>query len=250
MLILLPPSEGKTRPETGPALDFDTLSSPELNPVREQLLRALVKLSGTKRAAEVLGLGPKQSTEIEHNRGLLDAPTARADHIYTGVLFGELDAQSFDDSSRARFEERVAIASALFGLVRPHDQIPAYRMSGSVTLPRLGSVSSRWKPVIPEAISRLAEDGLVVDLRSGTYVALGKPEEHVESTTMRVLQEANGKRSIVSHFNKATKGRIVRDLVTENVEAKTNVELSEALEDLGYRNELAGSRVDVIVTEL
>lgn len=218
--------------------------------MREQLLRTLIKLSGTKRAAEVLGLGPKQSAEIEYNRGLLEAPTARADQVYTGVLFGELDAHTLEAQSRTRLEERVAIASALFGLVRPHDHIAAYRMSGSVSLPRLGTVSSRWKPVLPEAITRLSNDGLVVDLRSGTYVALGKPEKHLESATIRVLQETNGKRSIVSHFNKATKGRIVRSLLTENVEAKTAAELSETLADLGYRNELDGSRIDVIVSEL
>lgn len=250
MLILLPPSEGKTRPETGPTLDFASLSSPELNPVREQLLRALIALSGTKRAADILGLGPKQSAEIEYNRGLTSSPTARADEIYTGVLFGELDVQTLDAASRTRLDERVAIASALFGLVRPHDHIPSYRMSGTVTLPRLGTVSSRWKPVIPQAITGLANDGLVVDLRSGTYVALGKPQKHLESVTIRVLHEADGKRSIVSHFNKATKGRIVRALLAEDVEAKTATELGEALADLGYRNEIDGSRIDVIVTEI
>lgn len=250
MLILLPPSEGKTRPESGPSLDLAGLSSPELNPVRQQLLNALNKLSGTKNAANVLGLGPKLREELKHNQRLLQAPTARADAIYTGVLFSELDPSSFEADARTRLSERVAIASALFGLVRPDDQIPAYRMSGSVTLPRLGTVSSRWKPVLPHTISGLADGGLVVDLRSGTYVALGKPEKHVESATIRVLHEANGKRSVVSHFNKATKGRIVRRLLIEDVEVKTALELSQTLSDLGYRNEIDGSRIDVIVTQL
>ena len=250
MLILLPPSEGKTRPETGTPLDLTSLSSPELNPVRGQLLKALIKLSGTKNAAEVLGLGPKLHGELEHNRHLLEAPTARADEIYTGVLFSELDPASLEVAAHARLSERVAIASALFGLVRPSDQIPAYRLSGSVTLPRLGTVSSRWKPVLPGTISRLADGGLVVDLRSGTYVALGKPEKLVAATTIRVLHEANGKRSVVSHFNKATKGRIVRQLLTENVEASTIEQFGAALRDLGYVVEIDGARIDVIVSEI
>ncbi|TXJ04889.1 MAG: peroxide stress protein YaaA [Aeromicrobium sp.] len=250
MLILLPPSEGKTRPETGPALDLTKLSSPELNPVRQQLMNALVKLSGSKNGAEVLGLGPKLHGELEHNRNLPHAPTARADEIYTGVLFGELDPASLDPAARARLDQRVAIASALFGLVRPSDLIPAYRMSGSVTLPRLGTVSSRWKPVLPQAITTLADGGLVVDLRSGTYVALGKPEKHIESVTIRVLHEKDGKRSIVSHFNKATKGRIVRQLLTENVAADSEAEFVSALRDLGYTVESENGRIDVIVSEL
>lgn len=250
MLILLPPSEGKTRPESGPMLDLSQLSSPELNPVRQQLLNALVKLSGTKNGASALGLGPKLHGELEHNQQLLQAPTARADEIYTGVLFSELDPASLDPAARVRLDQRVAIASALFGLVRPSDLIPAYRLSGSVTLPRLGTVSSRWKPVMPATISSLADGGLVVDLRSGTYVALGKPEKHIESVTIRVLHEKDGKRSIVSHFNKATKGRIVRQLLTENVAADSEAEFVSALRDLGYTVESENGRIDVIVSEL
>lgn len=250
MLILLPPSEGKTRPESGPSLDLSNLSSPELNPVRQQLLNALRKVSGTKNAAKVLGLGPKLHGELEHNQRLLEAPTARADEIYTGVLFSELEPASLTPAAKTRLSERVAMASALFGLVRPSDQIPAYRMSGSVTLPRLGTVSSRWKPVLPQTISRLADGGLVVDLRSGTYVALGKPDKHITSTTIRVLHESNGTRSVVSHFNKATKGRIVRQLLTENVEATGINQFGAALRDLGYVVEIDGPRIDVIVNEI
>ncbi len=250
MLILLPPSEGKTRPDTGPPLSIDQLSSPELNPTRRQLLRSLVKVSCSKRAAEVLGLGPKQGADIEYNQQIETAPTARADEIYTGVLFTELSPATLSDASRKRLDERVAIASALFGLVRPGDQISAYRLSGTVTLPRLGTVSSRWKPVVPQTISHMASGGLVVDLRSGTYVALGKPEKHVESTTIRVLHEQHGKRTVVSHFNKTTKGRIVRRLVDEDVEAKTVADFADALRDLGYQLEIDQNRIDVIVTEV
>lgn len=249
MLILLPPSEGKTRPESGPALDVDGLSSPGLNRVREQLLTTLIRLSGTRRANEILGLGPTQAEDVHHNTLLREAPTARADAIYTGVLFSELGPDTLEDA-RARFESRVAIASALFGIVRPHDRIPAYRMSGSVSLPRLGTVASRWKSVIPQAITDLADGGLVVDLRSGTYVALGKPAAAVPTATMRVLHEKDGKRSVVSHFNKATKGRIVRQLMIEDVEAADASALATALSDLGHVVERVDQRIDVIVTDV
>ena len=247
MLILLPPSEGKTAPQTGPPLDLTALSSPVLHRTREQLLNALVRLSSTKRAAEILGLGPQQATDIERNVRLREEPAAPAIDVYTGVLYGELDWVGLDEAARQRGRESLAIASALFGLVRPHDLIPAYRMSGSVTLPRLGTVASRWKPVVPRAIEELAAGGLVVDLRSGTYVALGAAP--AGSVTMRVLTEANGRRSIVSHSNKATKGRIVGRMLAENVEAKDADGLADALRDLGWTIESSGpTRLDVILT--
>ncbi len=247
MLILLPPSEGKTAPESGPALDLAGLSSPVLNRTRDQLLNALVRLSSTKRAAEILGLGPQQSADIERNARLCAEPTAAAIDVYTGVLYGELDWAGLDTAAQERGRRTLAIASALFGLVRPHDRIPAYRMSGSVTLPRLGTVASRWKPVIPRAIAELADGQLVVDLRSGTYVALGAAA--AGSVTMRVLTEANGKRSIVSHSNKATKGRIVGRMLAEDVEAKDVDSLADALRDLGWTIESSGpTRLDVILS--
>ncbi|MFS0884898.1 YaaA family protein [Aeromicrobium sp. 179-A 4D2 NHS] len=246
MLILLPPSEGKTAPENGPALDLEALSSPVLRRTREQLLNALVRLSSTRRAAEILGLGPQQAADIERNARLREEPSAPAIEVYTGVLYGELDWAGLDADARERGRETLAIASALFGLVRPHDLIPAYRMSGSVTLPRLGTVASRWKPVVPRAIEELAAGELVVDLRSGTYVALGAAP--AGSVTMRVITETEGRRSIVSHSNKATKGRIVGQLLAEGVEAKDADGLADALRDLGWEIESSGpARLDVIL---
>lgn len=246
MLILLPPSEGKTRPESGPVLDVEALSSPRLHRTRVQLLNALVRLSSTKRAPEILGLGPQQTADIARNVNLRDEPTAPAIEVYTGVLYGELGWSGLDDAAQERGRSSLAIASALFGLVRPHDHIPAYRMSGSVTLPRLGTVASRWKPVVPQAIAELAESELVLDLRSGTYVALGSAP--AGSVTLRVLTEKDGKRSIVSHSNKATKGQIVRRVLAEGVEAKDVDTFAEALRDLGWVIEESGpARLDVVL---
>lgn len=246
MLILLPPSEGKTAPQTGPSLDLAALSSPVLHRTREQLLNALVRLSSTRRAAEILGLGPQQAADIERNVHLREEPTAPAVDVYTGVLYGELDWSALDAAAQERGRETLAIASALFGLLRPHDQIPAYRMSGSVALPRLGTVASRWKPVVPRAIEELADGDLVIDLRSGTYVALGVAP--AGSVTMRVLTEKDGKRSIVSHSNKATKGRIVGQLLAEGVQAKDADTLADALRDLGWTIESSGpARLDVVL---
>lgn len=254
MLILLPPSEGKTRPATGTPLDLDALSFPTLTPVRELLLRTLVKLcnGNPKRAAEVLGLGPTQADAIATNAVLLDEPTARTDEIYTGVLFSALDLSSLDDAARQRADASLAIATALFGLVRPGDHIPAYRLSGNVTLPRLGTVAGRWRVPLPRVMAEATGDGLLIDLRSGTYTALGKPPAALDerTATMRVLHEHNGQRKVVSHFNKATKGRIVRELLESGADPRTIDELQEALSDLGWTIERAGTRLDVVVAEV
>ena len=217
MLILLPPSEGKTRPESGAPLDLESLSFSSLTATRALLLRTLIKVcnGNPKRAMQILDLGPTQAEAIATNAVLEAEPTARADAIYTGVLFSTLDLPSLEDASRARADESLAIASALFGLLRPGDAIPAYRLSGNLSLPRLGTVAGRWRTPLPRVLREVTGDGLLIDLRSGTYTALGKPPADLatRTVTMRVLHEHQGTRKVVSHFNKATKGRIVRGLL-------------------------------------
>ena len=92
MLILLPPSEGKSAPRRGKSLDLASLSTPALTPTRTTLLAALTELcrADPDEAVEVLGLGPAQRDLVLRNATLASAPTARADAIYTGVLYDAL----------------------------------------------------------------------------------------------------------------------------------------------------------------
>ena len=252
--MLLPPSEGKTTPESGDPLDLDALGSPDLTATRERILRTLVRVcSGNRaRAMERLGLGPTQAEAVERNATLPQQPTARADAVYTGVLYSAWDPAGRSAAARARAEDSVAVCSALFGLLRPGDPIPAYRLSGTVTLPRLGTVAGLWRPVLGPELAERVGDGLLVDLRSGTYVNLHKPQGDLaaRTATIRVLHDSGGKRSVVSHFNKATKGRIVQALLEEGAEPHDVTDLAEALADLGWTVEREGNRLDVVVSEV
>lgn len=224
---------------------------PQLSRTREQLLNALIKVSSGNpaRASDWLGLGPGQAADLERNARLDREPTAPARQIYTGVLFGELDLESLPDSTQQLANDQLLIASGLFGLISPGDRIPAYRLSGSASLPRLGTIASRWKPVLPKTIAEFAGNRLVVDLRSGSYIALGKVPSDVARTSIRVLSERDGKRSVVSHFNKATKGKIVRQLLLESVTASTVDELAHHIEKLGWHVEKRADQLDVVLFE-
>lgn len=259
MLILLPPSEGKTAPRRGKPLDLSALSSPGLSATRAALLEALTDLcrSDPDKAVEVLGLGPAQRDLVERNAGLTDAPTARADAIYTGVLYDALGFDTLSPAARRRATARVAVTSSLFGIVRPGDRIPAYRLSGDAALPGVGSVAGVWREVLGGAVADALGTGLLVDLRSSTYAAFWRPAKDLASrvATVRVLHEANGRRTVVSHFNKATKGRIVRALLEDGADPRTPAALAEALTRLGWTVEVGdptpkGTRLDVVVTEV
>lgn len=259
VLILLPPSEGKTAPRRGKPLDLAALSSPVLTPARTRLLESLVALcrDEPERAATVLGLGPAQLDLVARNAGLATAPTARADAIYTGVLYDALDPASLTPAARRRATGRLAVTSALFGLVRPGDRIPAYRLSGDAVLPGVGSVAGVWREALGEAITDAVRGGLLVDLRSSTYAAFWRPPAELSRrvATVRVLHESGGRRTVVSHFNKATKGRIVRALLEDGADPRTPTAFADALRRLGWTVEVGdasprGTQLDVVVTEV
>lgn len=265
MLVLLPPSEGKATVRSRSVLDLDALSLPGLTETRASVLEELVALcSGDEdKAREVLGLSEGLRGEVTRNAGLRTAPVRPAGEIYTGVLYDALGLATLSAAAKRRANRSLLIFSGLWGAVRPKDPIPAYRCSGGVRLPGLGALASRWRSSMAEVLPAAAGDGPVLDLRSSAYVGMWKPEGGLaeRTATVRVLQsrivDGVEKRSVVSHFNKATKGRLVRGLLEAGAAPRGPEALAGALRELGYTVEggaPAGRgrpwQLDVIVTDL
>jgi len=226
VLVLLPPSETKADGGVGAPLDLDALSFPDLNPVRRKLADNLVELAADVPASmAALGLTERQDAEVARNARLFASPTMPALHRYTGVLYDALDVRSLTRGERAKVNGRLAVASALFGVVRATDPIPAYRCSGDSVLPGAGPLGSLWRPVLEPAINDL--DDLVVDLRSGTYANLARLPDAI---TVRVVT-ATG--TTISHFNKAYKGRLARVLGTASSEPGTVTGLIRVVRNAG-----------------
>ena len=236
-----------------------SLSFPQFDPARSKVLKALMTMCAKdpRGAAKVLGLGPTQQDEVRLNSLLTKAPAGPAIEVYTGVLYEALDAPSMTSAQRRRLDQRVVIASARFGFLRPSDLIPAYRLSGDATLPKIGALALYWRELLSSALD--TEPGVILDLRSGTYVALGPipPAAAQRAVVGRVLLERSGKRSVVSHHNKATKGRLVRALVQSGSVPKSINALIAAITEVGFHCELIepakverAATLDIIVREI
>jgi uncharacterized protein len=237
VLVLLPPSETKAEGGAGAPLDLGSLSFPELNPVRAKVADALVELADDVPASlAALGLSVRQEAEVARNRVLHSSPTMPALRRYTGVLYDSLDFGSLTPARKRHAAERLVVCSALFGLVRATDQIPAYRCSGGSGLPSLGPLPALWRPAMKPVLA--AVNDLVVDLRSGSYVALARVPG---ALTVRVVTEGpGGKRLTVSHFNKAAKGRLARVLSTVTTAPSTVAKVLTVANKAGLRLERTG----------
>ncbi|ABM13797.1 protein of unknown function DUF328 [Mycolicibacterium vanbaalenii PYR-1] len=246
MIVLLPPSETKRPGGDGPALALDAMSFALLRDTREELVGELAELAADRPASrKALGISASQDAEIDRNAALRTAPTLPAIHRYTGVLYDALDVESLHGAAAGRAQSRLAVVSALFGLIRAGDRIPAYRLSAGSKLPGRPTLAARWKPALEPVLAELAENELVVDLRSGSYAALGKVPDAV--TVDVVAEHADGRRTTVSHFNKAHKGRLARALATTRAEPADAAAVAAVARRAGMRVERRGDHLTVVV---
>lgn len=216
MLLLLPPSETKRDGgSAGSVLDLGALHFAELARPRRTVLAALRRLGGNASTmSRALGLGPRQAFEVERNRMLRSSPTMPAMDRYTGVLYDALDAASLSTAGREFARGRVAIHSALFGLIDATDPIPAYRLSHDSRMPAL-SLKATWRAPVEAVLA--GHGGLIVDLRSEAYAQLGPAPEG--AVFLRVVSEhVDGRRRALNHFNKRGKGEFVRAVLQSGID--------------------------------
>jgi cytoplasmic iron level regulating protein YaaA (DUF328/UPF0246 family) len=228
MHVLLPPSETKRDGGTpGSSLDLSRLSFPELTRSRRTALAGLRSASKTLAASmSALKLGPTQRFEIERNRAISSSAVMPAIERYTGVLYDALEVESLPESARAFLGSTVVIHSALFGMIRADDPVPAYRFSHDSRIAS-SSLAKLWREPNRGVLERLG--GLVLDLRSESYVNLGPAP--AGTVFLRVVTPGeNGSMRALNHFNKHGKGELTRALALAGSDFATMDEL------LGWAN--------------
>jgi cytoplasmic iron level regulating protein YaaA (DUF328/UPF0246 family) len=186
MLILLPPSEKKKAATSPEKFDLNSLTfASELSAIRSQA-----------------------------TAGYDSSQTSPAIEIYDGVLYQGLGWDSLSESQKKRVNSRVLIVSALFGLVKPLDQIFQYKIKIDNKL---------WRDAIA-AVSEKFVDELVIDCRSSTYKSVWtiNPEKTVD---VRVFKVTGTERSVITHMSKKYRGELTRHLLIQPTDPTTPAEV-------------------------
>jgi uncharacterized protein len=218
-VILLPPSEGKASGGSGrgiPALSF-----PELDGARGEVAAALdAAMRDEAVARKLLGVkGPALETAVAANTELATGPVLPAIERYTGVLYDNLGAGSLAGAARRRLRSCVVIFSGLWGLVRPSDLIPDYKLKMDASLAPLGRVSTWWRPTLSAALDTATSRRLVWDLLPSAHSAAWSDPDAAcalrVTTTFVQERRVGGKleRATVTHWSKALKGALARHLL-------------------------------------
>lgn len=243
MIILLPPSSGKTAPTSGPSLDLSSLLfGSELTACREELIKDLHQVCSQADAAQVLKIGPNTVSDIADNLDIYEAPTTTALNLYTGVLFEAAKFnQTLENATAENSQSTVAlpadilnseimIFSGLWGVVRPHDFLPNYRLSASVKLPAIGTVSTYWKQQLNPLLNATLKDQIVIDCRSGEYRKMWTPSAKHPCELLQVVVQREdlrtGKRSVVSHNAKHMRGILAGALFEQRAHGKLSEDVS------------------------
>ncbi|WP_031480456.1 YaaA family protein [Maridesulfovibrio frigidus] len=192
-IILIPPSEGKA--DGGKNHPLQSVSS-----IAADLIEAIKEADPKK----LYGLKEKALEKaITVNKELLSSKTMPAIERYTGVVYDAIDYQTLKNKSD--FDKKVVIVSGLFGLVRPINLIPNYRLK----IDKL-KAAKLWVTSNSEQL----KDKFVIDLLPQAHKKAVKYDNGIEVEF--VLKKA-GKKMPAGHQGKHIKGRFVRWLIEKNI---------------------------------
>ena len=216
VLIIVPSSETKRLPPgRGRPVALDALSFPALTALRTRVLEGLIATSAGPDAFRRLLVGPSMAEEVARNTLLLELPARRVLEVYAGTLHEGLDAETLSPAAKARATRRVVVASALWGLLRPADRIPPYRLNVCSRLAGIDGLVPAWRTVLPDVLAEAAGPrGVVLDLRSSSFQACGMPAGLGDRTvTVRVVGDAVDGRRVGNVFVKRVRGQAARHLL-------------------------------------
>jgi len=227
--ILLAPSEGKQKGGNPFAPDmFDYRSSNtfnyfhELNSERRRLIDTLQETVQSDFDLEKLfGVkGEYLEEAVDVNLEIYHAPLMAAlDRYSPGVMYKAMDFSGLPTGAQRRLLENGIIFSGLFGLLRPDDLIPNYRLQMGTSIPDIGRLTNYWRPLISPVLNRTVKDQFVWNLLPGAFSEAWEDDHsYAQMVHVKFFIEREGARSAVTHNIKPLRGQLVNFIVRETLE--------------------------------
>ncbi len=252
-VLLLASAEGKRHGGNPLAPDmFDYRASntfnyfSELNPERRALIRAVQAQVEAGEGLEKL-FGATADTlagALNANRAILDSPLMAAiDRYGPGVMYEAMEFGALPTGAQRRLLENGVILSGMFGLLRPDDLIPDYRLRMDATVEEIGRVARYWRLIVSPPLNRLLAGKVVWNLLPATHEEAWEDDgSYARMYRLKFFREDGGVLKPVSHGVKPLRGSLAHFV------ALTLADTPEALFDWdapeGYEPDLEASELD------
>lgn len=246
-ILLIPPSETKaTPPVDGPSYDtvkgkakYDSFRELEnfRRLVMENLSGLIDKGMGLERVLEVSGTALAEA--VEANRTILASPTMPARELYAGVMYEAIDYGSLKAAQKKLFNKNALIFSGLFGLLRPSDYIPPYKLKiGSNLGGTVGKLTQFWRRPVSEVLRHEVRGKVVWDFLPDQHRRVWDNTGEVRARhqvkfVKRIVRSGVAEYKTISHHSKALKGALIRHLLANDASKPTD--LKDFTHPDGYR---------------
>jgi uncharacterized protein len=206
MVILIPPSEGKTKIKKPMDTRFGETDYYLMDDVK-QVIR-LLSLIGDEELRSIYGTSVEKA-RIYHrqNQDAMNSRIWYAIERYCGVVYEHINWKSMSDNAKDYMEKYIRIFSGLFGLVTPRTLIPGYKLKMNVL-----ALQHHWKPILTNL---LKDEDVVIDLLPQVHRRAYEGSDNVTTIEFSVITK--GKRTAAGHYGKAVKGEFIRYIAENNV---------------------------------
>jgi uncharacterized protein len=183
---------------------------------------------------ELMKLSDKLA-QLNHERfqEMTEAPDPERDRpaalAFAGDVYQGLDARSLSPEALDWSQDRVAILSGLYGVLRPLDLIQPYRLEmGTRMSTRRGrSLYEFWGDRVSLTLNaqlKSHDEDTVIDLASGEYGRV-VTKKLTARRIVPVFQEveADGRHRIISFFAKRARGQMTRFIIDQRIDTPAGV---------------------------
>ncbi len=224
-IILLPPSEGKKEggDETKPYRFIQNLKSNNtfinLSTQREEIyskLRETIAETGFENLEKVFELkGNNLINAIEITSDLLNKETLKTIHRYNGTMFKYINYSNMDKKSKENFEKSTIFIDGMFGLLKPNDLIPEYKLK--ITSKFLDiNITKFWKNHLSKLFESIFKNKIIIDILPETHRKVITISNNDKYFVIKFCEIKNNKLINLGHESKKLKGEFINYLISFN----------------------------------
>lgn len=192
--------------------------NPERRVLIDRLQEAITRLSNEAALEKIFGITGKPLKDARDAMlGIYSAPLMSALGRYSpGVMYASMDFPGLPTGAQRRLLENGVVFSGLFGLLRPDDLIPIYRLAMNAIVPGVGVVSEYWRPHISGILNEAIKGRFVWDLLPETH-RMAWDDAHAYAKRVHVEFLVNGAQGLepVQGDKESLRGQLVNFIMRE-----------------------------------